>query len=323
MFRANRSSPALRVAASSSSRRSMAALASSTSPRCAAPRPAREPRDGFRPGETVPVEGRRLAGNEPHRLVPGAPLQCVAGLRRRQVEGRLEGGLQSRRCVQPLQLRGGFGRPRPSGDRHRRGTRSRGGTRPRRILRALPRDTPRPPPPPAGFLGSRRPSLRGGCRYGSACGAHADCAERPPRTCGVISSDSRSRPGHVVGVDEVVHRARVVRILLVDAEENLGGPVGMRSRNGIGGGGGQDAPGRRTRPPRGRPGRRRRPFPWPAPTGGCGASSPTTPVRGRTPPPRPRRAVPAPSAAEGPWPSARRPTPAGALRGRGRVGQSG
>ena len=121
-------------------------------------------------------------------------------------------------------------------------------------------------------------------------------------------------PRHVVGVDEIVHGARMVRIPLVHAEEDFGGPVGMRSGNRIGGGGGQMRQGvERRRLGVVRQGRHK-PFPWPVPTGGCGANSPTMPVRGRTPPPQPRRAVPAPSAAEGTWPSALPPIPAGALR---------
>lgn len=46
-------------------------------------------------------------------------------------------------------------------------------------------------------------------------------------------------PRHIVGVDEIVHGARVVRIPLVYAEEDFGGPVGMRSGNRIRGSGGQ------------------------------------------------------------------------------------
>src|SRR5207249_2021914 len=68
---------------------------------------AREPRDGFWPGETVPVEGSGLTRNEQRSLVPGASLQRVTGLCRRQVKCRLEGGFQTGGCAQPLQLRGG------------------------------------------------------------------------------------------------------------------------------------------------------------------------------------------------------------------------
>jgi len=43
----------------------------------------------------------------------------------------------------------------------------------------------------------------------------------------------------VVGVDEIVHGARVVRISLVHAQKDFGGLVGMRSGNRISGSSGQ------------------------------------------------------------------------------------
>lgn len=37
----------------------------------------------------------------------------------------------------------------------------------------------------------------------------------------------------IVGVDEIVHRARVIEVPLVNAEENLGRAIGVLAGNGI------------------------------------------------------------------------------------------
>ena len=125
----------------------------------------------------------------------------------------------------------------------------------------------------------------------------------------------RHRPlaGAVDRMNEMVHRPRVVRVPLVDSQEDLGGPVGVHAGNRVARRDGQVRR-HRMRPLRDRSGTRRTPFPRPVPSGGCATSNLTLPARERTPRPPRRRAVPARSAAEGPWPSAPHPIPAGALR---------
>ena len=128
---------------------------------------------------------------------------------------------------------------------------------------------------------------------------------------------------HVVRVNEIVHRAGMIRIAAVDAAAGSPrrGPHarGRWCRRASSPG----APARRTPPLPDRRERRRTPLPSPAPSAECAASSPTTLARGRTLQPRPRTAARAPSAAAVPSPSARRPSPARRASSDGRVGHSG
>ena len=108
-------------------------------------------------------------------------------------------------------------------------------------------------------------------------------------------------PRDIVGVDEIMHRARMIRILFVYAEQNFGGPIGMCSRNFVR----MELARCAKRRKRLRPGHLETPcrlFPWPVPNGECVANNPATPVRGKTLLRRPRKGVPVPSAVRGPWP---------------------
>src|SRR5262245_11459083 len=70
--------------------------------------PACEPGDGLRPGEAVPFQGGGFAGSDPRCLDPFVALQGVPSLCGGQVKRCLEGWLQPVSRVKPLQLRGGF-----------------------------------------------------------------------------------------------------------------------------------------------------------------------------------------------------------------------
>mgnify|MGYP003693612501 CR=1 FL=1 len=105
MFRANSSSPALLALASSSASRWLSARAASSWPRWAAPSP-RAKRDiasaqGY-------LSQARLAGTRTgmaRRFLPVLPLECVACARGRQVKRSLEAGFQVFRAPEAIALR--------------------------------------------------------------------------------------------------------------------------------------------------------------------------------------------------------------------------
>ena len=119
-------------------------------------------------------------------------------------------------------------------------------------------------------------------------------------------------PRHVVGVHEVVHRAGMIGVALVDAQQDLGGAIGVFPRDDVRGRGRQQ----RERIERGGIGvvreRRVQLARSPPPNGGSAASSRTTRARGRTPRRSPRTDARGPSAAPAPSLSARPPSRAAA-----------
>src|ERR1041384_5119668 len=57
---------------------------------------ASKTRNGFGPGESIPVQRRWLARNNCRCFFPRSPLQCVTCLRGREMKRRLETWFQSR-----------------------------------------------------------------------------------------------------------------------------------------------------------------------------------------------------------------------------------
>jgi hypothetical protein len=199
---------------------------------------ARELRNCLRPGESIPVDRSGLARNDHRSLAPFVSLQREAGLRRRQVKRQLERGLYVGRRAQSSYLRCGLIvraflqiRVHQILDRMRELIRDE--------LIVLPR-------------------WRRECRICCAQIApdHAvpiaepsvDVRRHVERVriawrCQLVLARDLERlsfaSGYIIGMHEIVHRAGMVRIPVVHAQQNFGRSIGVRARHRVGRSGGE------------------------------------------------------------------------------------